>query len=591
MKKTAAKKAPVWDLGLLYSSPTDPRIEQDMRTVENAFDDFGKKYDIADKAYLTDPKALCAALTAYEELHAYKIPKPILYFFFAQSLNSDDTFATAQNALLSNRMTKATNKAMFFPISLGMMDARRQREVLQDPTLKHFRFLLDCIFSDAKHQLTVAEEKIMSLKSLPAKEAWVAHNDKILDSQTIMWRRKKLPINKALELISQQKTSSGRRELAQAVYKVLKSVAVFSEGEINAIYTDKKINDELRKFDTPYAETVREYRNDIDVVERLRMVVTDNFHLVHRFNKIKAKLLKQKHLNYSDRGASVGELSTSYSFDTCVALLKKTLSDIDDKYVKIFETYLAKGQIDAMPRKGKTGGAYCAGSYGHPTFVLLNHVDSIRSYTTLAHEMGHAFHTELSRGQGPLYAEYSYALAETASTLFEDIAFDAILESLPAKEKIIMLHDKINSTIATIPRQIACFNFELELHQTIRAKGFVPKEEIAALHNKHMQAYLGPTYKMIPDDGYMFVSWGHIRRFFYVYSYAYGLIVSRALLRRYRKDELFWKNIERFLSAGGKDTPENILKEIGVDVTKPDFFKEGLKAIEEDIDKLESLLY
>lgn len=591
MKKTATKKAPVWDLGLLYSSPTDPRIEQDMRTVEKAFDDFGKKYDVADKAYLTDSKALVEALTAYEELHAYKTPKPLFYFFFAQSLNSDDTFATAQNALLSNRMTKATNKAMFFPISLGMMDARKQREVLQDPALKHFRFLLDCIFSDAKHQLTVAEEKIMSLKSHPAKEAWVAHNDKILDSQTVMWRRKKLPINKALELISQQKTSSGRRELAQAVYKVLKSVAVFSEGEINAIYTDKKINDELRKFDTPYAETVREYRNDIDVVERLRMVVTDNFHLVHRFNKIKAKLLKQKHLNYSDRGASVGELSTLYSFDTCVALLKKTLSEIDDKYVKVFETYLAKGQIDAMPRKGKTGGAYCAGSYGNPTFVLLNHVDSIRSYTTLAHEMGHAFHTELSRGQGPLYAEYSYALAETASTLFEDIAYDAILESLPAKEKIIMLHDKINSAIATIPRQIACFNFELELHQTIRAKGFVAKEEIAALHNKHMQAYLGPTYKMIPDDGYMFVSWGHIRRFFYVYSYAYGLIVSRALLRRYRKDKSFWKNIERFLSAGGKDTPENILKEIGVDVTKPDFFKEGLKAIEEDIDKLESLLY
>jgi oligoendopeptidase F len=488
-------------------------------------------------------------------------------------------------------MAKAANLVTFFPISLGMMDSKRQQEVLKEPKLKHFRFLLTCIFSDAKHQLTVAEEKIMLLKSLPAKDAWVAHNDKILDSQVVVWNNKKVPINSAMELISQQKTSAARKKLAEAVYKVLKSVAVFSEGEINAIYTDKKINDELRKFDTPYAETVREYRNDIAVVERLRSVVTDNFHIAHRFNKIRAKLLKQKHLNYSDRAASIGKLSTSYSFETSITLLKKVFGEVDPKYATILEAYVKNGQLDVFPRKGKTGGAFCAGYYGNPTFVLLNHVDSLNSYRTIAHEMGHAFHGELSEHQGPLYCEYSYALAETASTLFEDIAFDAVLETLPAKEKIIMLHDKINSAIATIPRQIACFNFELELHQVIRAKGFVPKEEIAALHNKHMQAYLGPTYKMIPDDGYMFVSWGHIRRFFYVYSYAYGLIVSQALLRRYRKDKSFWKNIERFLSAGGKDSPENILKEIGIDVTKPDFFREGLRAIEEDIDKLESLLY
>ena len=189
-----------------------------------------------------------------------------------------------------------------------------------------------------------------------------------------------------------------------------------------------------------------------------------------------------------------------------------------------------------------------------------------------------------------MFNEYSYSLAETASTLFEYIAFDAVVGTLPRKEQVIMLHDKINNSISTIMRQIACFNFELELHNTIREKGFVPKEDIAALHNKHMQAYLGPVYRMIPEDGYMFVSWSHIRRFFYVYSYAYGLIISQAMLRKYRNDPSFWKNIEQFLSAGGKDTPEHILKEIGIDVTKPDFFREGLKAIEDDIDKLESLL-
>jgi oligoendopeptidase F len=162
-------------------------------------------------------------------------------------------------------------------------------------------------------------------------------------------------------------------------------------------------------------------------------------------------------------------------------------------------------------------------------------------------------------------------------------------KSLSDKEKIIVLHDKINGDVATIFRQISCFNFELELHNAIRTKGSVSKEEICTIHNKNMQAYLGPAFRMIPDDGYMFASWSHIRRFFYVYSYAYGSLVSKALLRKYRQDPSFWCKIEIFLSAGGKDTPENILKEIGIDVTKPEFFMEGLKTIEDDIALLEGL--
>ncbi len=578
-----------WNLGLLYSSPTDPKIEQNMQKVEQVFSSFANKFDTVNKTYLNNSDALLVALLAYEALLEYGTPRPLLYFFYKQSLNSSDAFVNAQNALLSNRMAKVVNLIQFFPISLGTISKQRQKEILRDSKLAYFHYLLTCIFSDAKHQLSVLEEKIMSLKNLPAKELWVSHNDKILDSQIVTWCNKKIPINQALELISGLKTTKQRKELAGIVYTALKSVAVFSEGEINAIYTDKKINDELRGFSTPYSDTVREYRNDINVVEKLRKVVTDNFSIAHRFYKIKAKLLKQKQLNYSDRSAHIGIIKANYSFNDSIVFLKKTFGALDTKYADILDSYVNNGQIDVFPKKGKTGGAYCSGSYGNPTFVLLNHVDDFRSLTTIAHEMGHAFHGELSRAQGPLYCEYSYALAETASTLFEGIAFDEIFETLSKRDKIILLHDKIDRAISTIPRQIACFNFELALHTAIRTKGFVSKEEIAELHNIHMKAYLGPVFNMIPDDGYMFVSWGHIRRFFYVYSYAYGLIVSQALLRKYRQDKTFWKKIEQFLSAGGKDFPENILKEIGIDVTKPDFFREGLKAIEDDIDMLEKL--
>ncbi len=107
--------------------------------------------------------------------------------------------------------------------------------------------------------------------------------------------------------------------------------------------------------------------------------------------------------------------------------------------------------------------------------------------------------------------------------------------------------------------------------------------------NKHMSAYLGPIMKMKEIDGNFFVSWSHLRRFFYVYSYAFGQLISRALYAKYKEDKTYLAKIKTFLSAGGSDSPENIFKSIGVDVTKPDFWEKGLRSIRKDILRLEKL--
>jgi oligoendopeptidase F len=221
--------------------------------------------------------------------------------------------------------------------------------------------------------------------------------------------------------------------------------------------------------------------------------------------------------------------------------------------------------------------------------VMLNHTEDIQAVSTMAHEMGHAFHSELSKSQSPIYQDYTISVAEVASTLFENFAFEEMLGKLSEKEKVIALHNQINDDVSTIFRQIACFNFELELHKTIREKGSIPKEEIAKMLNKHMKSYLGPIMKLTDNDGYFFVKWSHIRNFFYVYSYAYGQIISKALYARYKEDKSFLSKIEQFLSAGGSKSPEQIFKDIGIDVSKPEFFEAGLKQVEADIKLLEQL--
>jgi oligoendopeptidase F len=588
--KKSIKSLPAWNLKLLYKSPTDPQIERDVVAFENSYQEFAKRYDTPDAAYLSDEEALHEALTAYEQLLRQPLSNPLTYFNLLKDIDATNPAATSQLPLLSNRYTKAENQIKFFKIRLGAIPVERQKQFLASARLAHFRYLLSRVFAVAAHVLSTAEEKIMSQKSLPAHEMWVSHTERLLGTKSVVICGRRMSLAQALNTTLSLPTANARRKASQAVNAVLGEVAPFAEGEINAIITNKKINDELCGYRTPYEHTVMSYQNDPAVVDTLVKTVTDNFKISHRFYRLKARMLKQKKLRYSDRAASVGKLRASFSFETSYSHLKKYFGGIDGTYSRIFEEYVENGQVDVAPRLGKTSGAYCSSNYERPTFVLLNDVGDLRSFTTFAHEMGHAFHGELSKSQGPLYWHYSTALAETASTLFEGLAFESILDSLSDKEKIVALHNRISGDVSSIFRQIACFNFELSLHTAVRARGFVPQDEIMAIHNRNMQAYLGPACTLDAADGSMFVQWSHIRRFFYVYSYAYGLLVSKALIRRYRADPSFWPSIEKFLSAGGSASPEDILADIGIDVRSPEFFREGLRQIEEDIEKLEGMV-
>ena len=154
--------------------------------------------------------------------------------------------------------------------------------------------------------------------------------------------------------------------------------------------------------------------------------VTSAFKISQRFYKLKKKLLKLPHLEYCDRAVTSGKLKKKVTFAEASKLFTQSLGKLNSKYAEIFASFLERGQIDVYPKTGKEGGAFCAGGLNQPTMVLLNHVDTPYNFMTLAHEMGHAFHTELSRAQRPLYQYYSTAVAEVASTLFENFAFDEL---------------------------------------------------------------------------------------------------------------------------------------------------------------------
>ncbi len=577
-----------WDLSLFYTNHNDPRIEADVLKVEKSFASFAKKYKNKTE-YLKTETALLRALTDFEALFKNQsVGKPLRYFHFTLDLNSGDTEARAKSQQYIERFTKADNLILFFELSLATISKPLQKKFLKSKKLAPFRYYLKRIFDTASHNLSLPEEKILSLKSNPAHGLWIDTLEKLLNTQTVPHNGTRIPVSQAVFMIGDLPLVE-RRRLHSEVITVMESLALVAESEINAVVTNKKIDDELRGYVKPYDATISRYQNDPKSVLSLVKTVTDNMSVSHRFFNLKAKLLSLPHLTYADRNVGIGTVTKKISFTDSVALIKKIFKNTHPDFEQILDRFLAQGQIDVFPKVGKTGGAYCAHSTNQPTMVLLNDVETFDSVSTFAHEMGHAIHSEYSKSQPVFYQDYSIATAEVASTFFESVVFDAVYETLSPEEKIVALHTKINDDIQTIFRQIACFNFECDLHAGVRERGALSKEDIAKLMNTHMSSYLGPITKMDPKDGYYFVQWSHIRNFFYVYSYAFGQLISKALYAHYKADKTFITKIQQFLSAGGSDSPERIFASIGIDVTKSDFWQKGIDSIAKDIATLEKL--
>lgn len=581
-----------WDLGLMYASPEDPKLERDVRAAERACASFEKAWRPREKE-LARPAVLAAALREYEALvEALSSSRPGFYLGLSRALDAESQPLRAAEAKLQQRLVAAGNRIEFFTLAIGRLDAAARARALKAKEVAPYRYFLSRIFLSAEHQLPEVAETLSSSLSRPGRSMWIEMTESREAGLTVEKGGKPVPIAEALASVASVEDAGERRALHRRATAALKGIAPYAEAEINAIYSWKKAMDDARRFANPEDETFLRYEISGSTVAALRRAVRDAAPLARRFYAAKAKLLGLKKLSYADRGAGLppnpSVWSWKPSFAEAADAFAEIVAPVGAWYAETFDRYRRDGQIDVHPKKGKVGGAFCASIRRSPVYVMLNHEPSPRSFATIAHEMGHAFHSELCAGQPPLYEGYSMATAESASTFFERLAFEKMVADAPSPEaRFGLVFEKANDFVATVFRQVACFEFESALHRRIRAEGYLSAEEIAKEHNRAMSEYLGPAVELDPDDGYFFVSWSHIRSHFYVFSYAFGELVANALYERYRKAGDV-AAFEKFMRAGGSDTVENIFAASGLDVTKPSFWKKGLAAFERMVEEIEA---
>lgn len=579
-----------WDFSKLYKSDTDPEIERDVEKIEYKLKAFAKKH--SDKKFLNSIKTILCALKDWERLQNESgFATSVWYLGRLNDIDSENLKRKAKADLLSARIRKAGNEVLFFTLSLSKLEIKLQKQILSDKNFAPYKYYLKKLFDSGKHLLSEPEEKIINLKNQVTYDMWVDAQENLLSKQMINFQGKDIPIAQAMAMRHQLEYKD-RHELHRKVTPALKAISHMAEAELVAIYTDKKIDDELRGYKTAYEATVEAYENDLDTVENLIKVVNANMKISHRFFKARAKLLELTKLGTPDLYAPIIKgVPKKLELRDILNKAIESFNKIKPEYANYIKDYAKNGQIDFLPKKGKRGGAYCASGFNIPTYIMMNSIGSIDDICTLSHEMGHAIHSEFSKVQPILYEGHTISVAEVASTFFEQLVIDDLIETAPSdEEKLRLLDEKMKGDIGTIFRQISFFNYELALHNKIRKDGGASKEDMASMYIKEIKNFAGPLLSTTEDDGYAFIAVSHFRYFFYVYTYALGQIISRALVVKYYKDKTFIEKVEEFLKAGQSMSPRDIFLKTGIDIADPKFIQVGLDAVADDIKKYEIMV-
>ena len=588
-QKVLNNTLPVWNLGDLYSSINSRKILKDLNLIEKLSKSFSKKYE--GKVIKLSAIKLLKAIEEIEKIDEI-MDKILSYAHLLVSENIENEKNKIFFQQMQEKITKFSSMLIFFTLELNQISDKKIKIFFKEKKLIKYKNWIINRRSFKPYQLDKKLEKLLQDKSLTSSSAWIRLFDDTIAALRFPFKNKLLSSAEILNFLSDNKSST-RKAAAKSVGNTLgKNINLFAT-ITNTLAKDKSINDEWRKLPNPVS--ARNLSNVVEdkVVDALSNTVSDSYKkLSHRYYAIKAKWFGLKKLKYWDRNAPLPfQSKKQYTWDSAREIVTKAYTDFNPSIGKIVEIFFEKSWIHAPVMTGKSPGAFSASTVPsvHP-YILLNFQGKSRDVATLAHELGHGIHQYLSANkQGHFNSSTPLTLAETASVFGEMLTFKSLLKNEKnLKEKKALLANKVEDMLNTVVRQIAFYQFEKEVHLQ-RKKSELSTEEICSIWIQVQKESLGPSIEFEEEYKYY---WSYIPHFihspFYVYAYAFGDCLVNSLYGVYEEGlSNFDKKYITLLESGGSKDYKNLLKPFHLNPSNADFWKKGIKVIENFIDDLE----
>lgn len=580
----------VWNLNDLFLSPEDPAIEATLASAEIRAKSFQETYKDRIASPDLNAKTLSAAIREYEQI-ALMSAKPGNYASLRYAADTSDAACGAFMQKMMERGTQLSLLLLFFELELAKVEDAVISCLLADPEVAVYKHYIDTVRLYKDHMLSETEERLLEETANTGGRAFRRLFEQVTSTATFVFNGQEMSQS---EILSKLYTPD--REIRKA------ASTAFSEGLdksldtitfiYNTLLQDKNVKDRLRNY--TYAEQSRHLSNELtpEIVETVVQACTSNYDIVSRYYNIKRDVLGLTELHHYDRYAPLFEAKDKVRWDQAKEIVLTSFAQFSPVLSNSAQEFFDLNWIDAAPRKGKRGGAFCAYITPdlHP-YVFQSYMEQSRDVMTLAHELGHGVHASLSRGQSYFNFHGTLPLAELASTFGEMLVFEQLLKRSSPDERLALYAGKIEDSFATIFRQASMYRFEQAIHNHRREKGELNRADFAGYWQSSIQQMFGDSL-ILGEEHQSW--WSYVGHFvgspFYVYAYSFGELLVLSLYEKYKKEgaALAEKYID-LLRAGGSLAPQQLMDKVGVNLSDPEFWQGGVNVLGREVTEFENL--
>ena len=541
---------------------------------------------------------LCAYMEAAEKMSA----KAMLLSNYCSRKSDEDTRVSKYQAM-SGRFSSvyvdiSTACSFDTPEIMDISDEKLEGFYADYPPLERYRRYLTKTRRMKPHTLSAAEEKLLTaaheMADAPSTIFGTFSNADLTFPDAVDARGETHPLSNATYVRLQGSPDRQLRKSAyENLYDTLDSFKNTAAGLLNAQNKQLKFYAEARHYANAFEAALFRTEVPTDVYLNLIETVHQNMDKMHRYVRLRKKLLKLDQLHFYDVYTPlVSDVDRYIPYEEAKQTIYEALAPLGEGYRAILKEGFENRWIDVYQNTGKRAGAYSAGAAVHP-YVLMNYTGTLASQFTLAHEMGHAIHSYLSnRHQNPIDANYVIFVAEVASTCNEALLMEYLLgKTTDKRERAYLINHFLEQFKGIIYRQTMFAEFELNIGRMIAEGKTLTADVLSAEYKRLNEAYFGPD--MVVDDR-IAMEWARIPHFYYnyyVFQYSTGYSAAIALSRRIlREGESAVKDYLHFLSGGSSKPPIELLQAAGVDMTSPAPVNQALELFDTLLDEMEALM-
>ena len=443
---------------------------------------------------------------------------------------------------------------------------------------------LERLQARAEHQMSEVEEGLYSELGTTGSSAWGRLQGDLtsqLSTEVHLPSGTKTMPMAAVRGLSTDSDLNVRKAAYEAEMRAWPTIAVACAAAMNSIKGEANVVNRRRKWKQPLDASLYSNNVSLETFNAMQSAVHASLPDFRRWMRVKAKLVGDTNgLSWWNLSAPLSISPGPISWDQGISLVKGAFASYSDRLSHLVDRSISEQWLDAEPREGKVGGAFCMSFVDDRSLVLLNWSGSVDSAQVTAHELGHAYHNTQLAHRTALQKRLPMALAETASIFCETLVVEEGLSRLQGDDRLALLDVDLIGANQVVVDIHSRFLFETEVFARRQKRTLGVSELNEIMLSAQRDAY-GDGLDQTTAHPHMWVLKPHYYgSHFYNWPYTYGLLFGLGLYAQYQLDpEKFRDGYDDVLSRAGMDTAEQLGQAFGIDVTSESFWTASLDVL------------